>query len=72
MFISMFNVNVREVNINELSTTIWLTDKEGNNVTLFFNSPDEVREFSRKIRRALLDKADIKSQEFERPALITD
>lgn len=72
MFVSLFGLKVNEVSINDLAVTLRLTDKDGNTITAFFDSPDEVRDFSRQIRRAVMDEADRKWNEFERPTLITD
>ena len=72
MFVSLFGLKVENVSINELSVTLIMSDEEGNNITAFFNSVDEVRDFSKKIRRAVMDEADKNWVRFERPTLITD
>ena len=72
MFISIFEPTVKNVSINELSVTLNITDGNGNTVTLFFNSIDEARDFSKAARRAVMDEADKHWARFERPTLITD
>lgn len=72
MFISIFKPVVKNVSINELSVTLNIEDGKGNTVTLFFDSIDEARDFSKAARRAVMDEADKQWARFDRPALITD
>lgn len=72
MFVSVFNVEVDGVDVNDLSTTLRLKDSEGNNITLFFDNPTDVREFSRDIRHATIEAVNKEWDTFDRPALITD
>lgn len=72
MIISIFDPKVENVRINELSVTLNIEDGKGNTVTLFFNSIDEARDFSKAARRAVMDEANKQWARFKRPALITD
>ena len=72
MFVSMFNVEVDGVDVNDLSTTLRLKDSEGNTITLFFDEPMDVREFSRDIRHATIEAVNKEWDTFDRPNLITD
>lgn len=72
MYLSLFDVSVEDVSVNELSVTLKLKDGNGNSVTLFFNSIDDVRNFSRDVRACALNEADIAWGTFDRPTLITD
>ena len=72
MFVSMFNVEVDGVDVNDLSTTLRLKDSEGNTITLFFDEPMDVREFSRDIRQTVLTETDKRWAEFNKPKLVTD
>ena len=72
MYVSLFGLKVEDVNINELSVTLTMSDKNGNIMIAFFNSVDEVRDFSKNVRRAVMDEADKNWVRFERPTLITD
>lgn len=75
MNVSLFGVKVERVTINELSVTLGLKDNKGNAITLFFDSIDEVSDFSRSIRTWAKNKANIEWDEWEeinRPTLITD
>ena len=72
MFVSMFKVVVDSVDVNELSTTLRLKDSEGNSITLFFDNPADVREFSRDVRHATIEAVNKEWDTFDRPNLITD
>ena len=72
MFVSMFKVEVVSVDVNDLSTTLRLQDEEGSTVTLFFDEPMDVREFSRDIRHATIEAVNKEWDKFDRPNLITD
>lgn len=72
MFVSMFKTEVVSVDVNDLSTTLRLRDEEGSTITLFFDSPMDVREFSRDIRRATMNEVNKEWEQFDRPKLITD
>ena len=72
MFVSMFKVVVDSVDVNDLSTTLRLRDEEGSTITLFFDSPTDVREFSRDIRHATINEVNKDWEKFDRPNLITD
>ena len=72
MFVSMFKVVVDSVDVNDLSTTLRLKDSEGNTITLFFDEPMDVREFSRDIRHATIEAVNKEWDTFDRPNLITD
>jgi hypothetical protein len=72
MFVSLFDVRVEDVTVNELSVNLKIKDGSGNHITIFFNSIDEVRNFSREVRAYALNEANIAWSEFDRPKLITD
>lgn len=72
MFVSLFNVEVQSVDVNDVSTNLRLNDSEGNTITLFFDEPMDVREFSRDIRHATIEAVNKEWDTFDRPTLITD
>lgn len=72
MFVSLLGLKVEDVSIDESSVTLRMSDKDGNKITAFFNSVDEVREFSKVVRRAVMDEADKNCVRFNRPTLIVE
>lgn len=72
MFVSMFDLKVEKVTIDEFGVTLRVSDGRGNNLTMFFKTEADARNFSKDVRRAIMDEAANKWDKFERPALITD